>query len=368
MARQVGVEEELLLVDPGTGRPKAVARTAIRRAAADGPRDDAEPGGVVEEELQQEQIETDTRPCLTLEEVRGEVRRWRRAAAEMASGAGAHVAALGTSPLDVVPTLTPEPRYQQMLREFGLTAAEQLTCGCHVHVEVASDEEGVAAMDRIRVWLPVLIALTANSPFYQGRDSGYESFRTQVWHRWPSAGPTGVFGTPEAYHRTVRGLVATGTLLDAGMVYFDARPAQEYPTLEIRVGDVCLDADDTVLLAALCRALVSTAVVEAADGAPPPDVRTELLRVASWRAARSGLGGSLVDPRTLRPAPAEQVLDGLVTHVRPALEDAQDRDTVIDLLSALRRRGNGAARQREAFSGPGSSEESYAVAATLQGV
>jgi glutamate---cysteine ligase / carboxylate-amine ligase len=350
--RQVGVEEELLLVDPDTGCPQALAGAALEHAAAR-LQDDDEPGGVVEEEFQQEQIEIATRPCRSLDEVGTEVRRWRRAAAEAAQAAGGELAAMGTTPLPVEPTITPKPRYGRMLREFGLTAAEQLSCGCHVHVEVDSDDEGVAVLDRIRVWLPVLIAMTANSPFHQGSDSGYDSYRSQVWNRWPAAGPYDLFGSAERYHRTVESLVATGTLLDPGMVYFDARLSDVYPTVEIRVADVCLDPDDAVLLAALCRGLVSTAAAEARDGTPPPDVRTDVLRVATWRAGRSGLRDTLVDPRSMKPAPAGHVVDALVDHVRPALDEAGDLEAVRRLLGQLRERGNGAALQRAAYAETG---------------
>src|SRR6202034_3033909 len=134
---------------------------------------------------------------------------------------------------------------------FGLTAQEQLTCGCHVHVEISSEEEGVATLARIRPWLPVLLALSANSPFWQGRDSAYASFRYQAWSRWPSAGVTEAFGSAEVYRQTVQQMVSTGALLDSGMVYFDARLSEHYPTLEVRVSDVCLYADDAALIAAL---------------------------------------------------------------------------------------------------------------------
>ena len=145
-----------------------------------------------------------------------------------------------------------------MARAFGLTAQEQLTCGCHVHVQVESDEEGVAVLDRIQPWLATLLALSANSPFWQGVDSSYASFRYQAWGRWPCSGPTEWFGSAEASHETVGQMVRTGTLLDTGMVYFDARLSQHYPTLEVRIADVCLRHEDAVLIAALVRALVET--------------------------------------------------------------------------------------------------------------
>jgi hypothetical protein len=199
-------------------------------------------------------------------------------------------------------------RYLEMAHAFGITAAEQLTCGCHVHVEISSAEEGVAVLDRIGPWLAVLLALSANSPFWQGRDTAYASFRYQAWGRWPTSGPAEVFGTAEAYRETVRQMVGTGTLLDAGMVYFDARLSEHYPTVEIRIADVCLHADDAVLIAALARALVDTAArCWRAGGGSAGHQRTELLRLAAWRASRSGLADVLLNPVTGLPEPAAAV-------------------------------------------------------------
>jgi glutamate---cysteine ligase / carboxylate-amine ligase len=222
-----------------------------------------------------------------------------------------------------------------------------LTCGCHVHVGVEDDEEGVAVLNRIRVWLPLLTALTANSPFWQGTDTGYASYRSRAWQRWPSAGPNEVFPDAAAYHRLVDDVLATGTVLDTGMLYFDARLSEKWPTVEVRTADVALRVEDAVTLAGVVRGLVETAARQAQDGVPPPAVRTEVLRVAAWRAGRSGLSGDLVDPRTGRPAPAPVVIGALLDHLRPALADAGDEQRVTDGLAALLRRGTGSDLQRQ---------------------
>jgi carboxylate-amine ligase len=206
-------------------------------------------------------------------------------------------------------------------------------------------------LDRLGPWLPALLALSANSPFWQGQDSAYASFRYQAWGRWPGSGPVDAFGTAEAYQQTVRQMVATGTLLDAGMVYFDARLSEHYPTLEIRIADVCLYADDAVLIAALARALVDTEARYWRTGADAPRQRTEVLRLAAWRASRSGLEGDLVSPLTGLPEPAGSVANALLEHVRDALDQAGDTGTVTELLAAVLARGNGAAFQRGAHHG-----------------
>jgi carboxylate-amine ligase len=345
----VGVEEELLLVDPETGRARAVSGAALK---SDDHPDDADDGASLGAELTLQQLETGTRPCTSLDELGVEIRRWRTTAAEAARAAGVRVAALATSPLSVEPTITPKPRYERMADEFALTAQEQLTCGCHVHVQVDSDDEAVAAIDRIRGWLPTLLALSANSPFWQGEDSGYASFRSQVWTRWPSAGTPDLFGSAEEYDRTVQAMLDSGGILDQGMIYFDARVSRKYSTVEIRVPDVCLLADDAVLLAALARALVDTAVTQWRAGEPPAATRIELLRLAAWRAGRSGLDADLIDP-VGRPAPAEQVALALLHHVRPALERNGELAHVEQLLAAVLERGNGAQAQRKVYANSG---------------
>ncbi|MGY1717071.1 carboxylate-amine ligase [Geodermatophilus nigrescens] len=353
--RTVGVEEELLVVDP-SGRPvprgpEALA-VASRRGEGQTPeehdRDDGpgeRPGHLVPE-LKQEQVELGTRVCTGLDEVTRELRFWRGRADAAARAVGARVAALASSPVAVDPEPTPGERYAEMEERFGLIATDQLTCGCHVHVSVDGDEEGVAVLDRIRVWLPVLTALTANSPFWLGRDSGYASYRSQAWDRWPSSGPTELFGDAATYARVVDDLVATRTIVDAGQVYFAARLSRSWPTVEVRVADVALRVEDAVTHAGLVRALVDTAAAEWRAGRPAPAVRGEVLRVAAWRAGRSGTTGELVSPLTGRPAPAADVVAALLAHVGEALDASGDRRRVEEGVHAVLERGTGADLQR----------------------
>ena len=161
----------------------------------------------------------------------------------------------------------------------------------------------------------------------------------------------------------------TGTLLDEGMVYFDARLSEHYPTIEFRIADVCLQAEDAVLVAALARALVETEARAARAGQPALVARTELLRLAAWRASRSGLADDLLNPVTGRPERAATVASLLVDHCRDALDDAGDTDVVQKMLKILLTRGNGAVFQRTAFrrSGRLADVVTGAVAATSTG-
>ena len=142
-------------------------------------------------------------------------------------------------------------------------------------------------------------------------------------------------------------MLGTETVLDEGMLYFDARLSSHYPTLEVRVADVCREPDDAVLVAALVRALVETGVRLWQAGEAPELVRPEVLRLAGWQASRTDIEGALLDPRTWRPAPAVDVLRGLVEYVSPALDEAGDLIAVRELLAALLARGTGAQRQRD---------------------
>ncbi|MCX4767579.1 glutamate--cysteine ligase [Streptomyces sp. NBC_01275] len=352
--RTVGVEEELLLVDPETGEPRALSAAVLARASR---YQEAEEPPVFERELHSQMLELATHPHSGMGELAEELVRIRGDAARHAREAGCAVAALATSPLPVSPSVSMGRRYQWMAEQYGIATREQLVCGCHVHVSVGSDEEGVAVIDRIRPWLSVLSALSANSPFWQGRESGYSSYRSRVWQRWPSAGPTELFGSAESYHRRVADMVATGTILDEKMVYFDARLSARYPTVEVRVADICLHAETAALVATLVRGLVETAAREWEAGKEPLDHSVSLLRLAGWRAARSGLTGDLLHPETLRHAPAETVVGALLAHVEDALADSGDLERACASSAELLRHGNGSQLQQEVWERTGSLRE-----------
>lgn len=341
--RRVGVEEEFLIVGCSDGQAVALGEVLDRLADGDG----------LSSEMKQEQIETCTLPRITLDELAQDITARRTSADATARIVGARAVALATSPLPVRSTTTPGLRFQRMLDRFGLTAREQLTCGCHVHVEVESDEEGVAILDRIRPWLPVLMAISANSPFWNSEDSGYASYRSQAWNRWPTAGPYDVFGSAAAYHAQVAEILASGVPLDLGQIYFDARLSHRHPTIEVRVADVCLYADDAVLLAGLVRGLAETAARQWRSGRAPAPVSTMSLKLASWHASRFGLAADLMHPLSGRLRPASDVASALLEHVGPILKEQGELETVGALLLHVLARGNGAARQRAAYARAG---------------
>ncbi|SDP62333.1 carboxylate-amine ligase [Arthrobacter sp. ok909] len=375
--RTFGVEEELLIVDPESGRLLALADLMLPSLLP--PKQDAaqvlpgqqpvhDGGADFSYELKLEQIETQTRPCLDYRELLRQLRQGRALADQAARVHGGRVAALATSPQGAATHLTPNQRYMTMQERFGLTVRNQLTCGLHVHTFVESPEEGVAVMDRIRDKLAVLIALSANSPYWNGAETGFESYRTQAWNRWPGSGPTMIFGSLPVYRRLVTRLVESNVLMDEGMIYFDARLARLHPTVEVRVADVCLRADDAALIAVLVRALVESASREWNDGVEPAPVPTLLLRMAAWQASNCGLRGQLLDFGTFTPAPAADVVRALVDFVAPVLEEQGELDLVRAGVERILAEGTGSQLQREPFRAGGlAAVVERAVEVTMQG-
>ena len=353
--RTFGVEEELLLVDADSLSPLPVGEWLAERSPH-------MTGGEHEftTELQQEQVEVVSPPQTTLAEQVEAIRTGRALADKTVAEAGGRVVALPAAPGPVRPHVVPKERLERVRDHFGLTALETLTCGFHVHVQVHSREEGVAIIDRIRVWLPTLLALSANSPFWGGVDSKFASYRYQVWTRWPTAGPTEFFGDVEAYDRLRSLLLATCVPLDVAMIHFDARLSAKHPTVEVRVADVCLKSEQAAVIAALVRALAETAARQWRAGVEPDPVPVPLLRAWSWWASFHGVDSELIDPATGTPAAAQDVIGRLLDHVRPVLAEYGEEHDVESVLGEILGGASGARRQREAYA---RHEEIYDVTA-----
>lgn len=357
MVRTVGVEEELLLTDPETRQIGSRSPQVLKEFREHGAgREPSVADDDLDRELFRHQVEIRTRPEKDLDETRAQLLASRRYAGESAETAGLTVVASGMVPLGgMPPQVSDDDRYRNMMTTYGRIASYGATCGMHAHVAVDSDEEGVAVIDGIAPWLPELVAVSANSPFSDGEDTCYASWRSETWRRWPSAGVTEMFGSVEGYRAACRFLLESGAAGDEGMLYLGARLSPGNPTVEVRVADVCTDPEDTLLVAALTRGLVETAARDAQAGREPDLWRAEALRACHWRAARYGVSEELVHPALRERAPAHEVLDALADHVRDALEDAGDADLVADGIVRVTTH-SGARLQRAAYERSGSIE------------
>lgn len=348
--RTMGVEEELLLVDGTTGTPLPLADAVLAwRCRLLGSRAD----GALTGEMQLEMLESVTAPHTRLSALAEEILANRGRADAIAALEGARVAALASAPVPVRPHVRDTERYRTMTSRYGAIPRRSLACGLHVHVGIGSEDEGVAVLDRIRTWTPLLIALTANSPFHDGEDTGHASFRSIEWTRWPSAGPMERHGSVARYREVERAMLGTGALLDAGMLYLDARLSRSWPTVEVRVSDVPLDPAVSAIVAGIVRGLVDTAACEWRTGIPAPDVPACAVRLANWRAALEGPHGQLVDPCTGLARPAPVVIGTLLDHIRPALRANGDEQVVERGVAEILAHGTGADQQRAEYARTG---------------
>ncbi|GAA4290840.1 glutamate--cysteine ligase [Mycobacterium paraffinicum] len=338
-----GAEEEFLLVDPRTGEPAPqnadVAAEAKRR------------GVELQLELSSCQVETTSSVVSTSTELGQELARLRRTAAQAAEAMGLRLLAAGLPPATPHEfPVTDTPRYRRIGAEYGMVAHEQGICGCHVHVEVPDRAAAIHVSNWVRPWLPNLLALAANSAVYRSADSGYASWRSVLWRRWPVAGPPPFFPSPDEYDRTVRMLIDSEVILDEKMVYWDVRPSQNFPTIEVRVADVPATVAETVLFATLVRAAVMTALEARGREDEPGRLPPAALRAAYWKAAHDGLAGRTLDLIHGGGAvSARDQLGALVQRVRPALETLGEYDRVVGELDRVATQGNGAMRQLRAW-------------------
>ena len=320
----------------------------------------AEPalGERVQPELYRSMVEMNTPVCSTLAEVREAVRGSRRSLTEAAGRQGLRIAAAGTHPFSHWrdQRVSDKPRYRNLAEDYQQVFREQVVFGCHVHVGIDDREAAILTMNRVRPWLPVLAALTVNSPYWLGGDTGYASYRTEIWNRWPTAGMPQAFASRAEYDALVETLVATGSVREPTKLYWDVRPSTRQETLEFRVADVCMDVEEAVLVAGLVRALAFTCLQDALADKPDPAPRPELLRAAKWRAARHGLAADLVDVLGGQARPATEMVQRFLAAIRPGLEAAGDLEEVTELVRATIARGTGAARQRAAFQRAGDLE------------
>jgi carboxylate-amine ligase len=344
----LGVEEEYLLVD--AVEPRAVE--AVEDVFAQLP---DELRDSVQHELVRTQIEIASPPQLSLDAMAVALRGLRTGLAGAAERAGTRLIAAGVSPAPGPNArVVDNPRYHRMRERFGDLAPGQGLCGTHVHVSIPDSETGVQVLNHLRPWLPIFQAAAANSPIAVGHDTGYASWRSVMWERWPTVGPAPYLTSVEQYETLIADLEASGAMLDEGMLYWYARLSARYPTIEIRMGDVTPTVDDVLLLAALARALVATVLADVREGIPAPDVPHPLLMAAHWRAAHDGLEGVNIDMATREPRPAWRLMRQLFDYVRPELERHGDLETATTLLDRLRTRGTGAARQRAILAQRGS--------------
>lgn len=360
----LGVEEEYQIIDPDTYELSSSASALLHTAQQ-------VLGEQAQSELQLSQVEAATPICQDLREVRTALIHMRGEMIAAAAKKGKSLVAAGTHPFSHWKSqrITPKKRYKEIAEYYQQLAREPIF-GCHIHIGLHDREMGLQVMNRARIWLAPLLALAANSPFWQGEDTGYASFRTVMWSRWPTSGQPQHFASLDEYNALLQALIAAGCIEDATKIYWDIRLSERFNTIEFRVTDCCLTVDETVMIAGLVQAVVQTCYAQAIKDVPVPQVRPELLRVAHWRAARYGLSDELIDVVELRSLPAADLIEKMLGTLRPALEKSGNWEEISTLLQQTLQQGNGSMRQRAAYQQNERLEDivAYMVAETSKGI
>ncbi|GAA1499267.1 carboxylate-amine ligase [Paeniglutamicibacter kerguelensis] len=338
-----GIEEEFFLLHPQTGLP------AVPDAAASAALMSIHAGGnTTQSELLACQVETATPICVDGLAALASLREYRKELARTVQGLNLLPVSMGTIPM--VPAgaakIADQERYRRMHEFLPGISGDQYVSGLHVHVSVPDPDAGVVALNGLRPWLPLLMALGSNSPFWRGADTGFASWRSIHYRRWSVQGIQPHFADARDYQRRLATLLASDVVLDQGHIGWAARLSSRYPTVEIRIADAQLRSEDSVLLALMVRALVDTCLH---DTSATDHLLPEVLDLAFWQAAKHGMKGNQVAPETGQATSTEKQLAALLDHIRDALAANGDSDFVLSGLERLARGGNGAQRQRDSY-------------------
>jgi carboxylate-amine ligase len=339
-----GIEEEFFLVHARTrGLMARVPKTYLKACRK-------RLGDVVAPELMQSQVEIATPILHDFDEAASTLDACRAGLADVAEGMNYRLVAAGTHPSSHWAQLeaTEKPRYARLMADFGIVGRRNVLCGLHVHVAVPPSVDRVIVMNGVMRWLPVFLALSTSSPFWNRHLTGLLSYRQVAYDEWPRTGIPEFFRDQPDYDAFVARLVAAGAMRDASFLWWAIRPALRYPTLELRIADACTRAEDTLIIAALYRCLVR-ALVRDPSLAVPFDAQTRrLIDENRWRAKRDGMEAQFIDERDGAVRPLTAWLDELMAMTAPD-RAALGADRVLRRLPTLLARGSSAHAQLQAY-------------------
>lgn len=322
-----GIEEEFFLVRPHTlnlaSRMPAQLLKQARR----------EIGDTVGSELLQSQIEISSPILCDCDEARTRMSELRTALAEIAGRFDLRLLAAGTHPFGTwhEQERTAKSRYRRLMEDFQIVARRSLVCGLHVHVQLPPGVDRVRIMNRAMPWLPLFLALSTSSPFWNRMRSGLMSYRQAMYDEWPRTGIPDFFADEAEYDSFAAVLVRAGAIADASSLWWAIRPSPRFPTLELRIADVCTRLEDGLAIAALYRCLVRCLVRNPALTPPPTALTRRVIDENRWRAKRFGMDADFFDEHDRPTATAKQALADLLVLIK---EDA-DALGCADALKAL---------------------------------
>jgi carboxylate-amine ligase len=336
----VGLEEEYQLVDLETGLLVPAGQRVLRNIRKTTESD-------IQHEMHLEQIEMATPVLSDSQSIAECILQTRKQISDAAMTQGSMLVAAATHPIFLgEPHITPIARYRLMAEKYQAIAKELMIFGFHIHIDMSDREIGVQVINRMRSWMPLLQAMSANSPFWNAQDTGYASFRRELWGQWPMSGVPSPFNNYTDYQECVDELVQSHAIDDPSKIYWDMRLPHRLPTIEIRICDVVTNISHVVALAAIMRALVMQCEHDMHRNLPYASPRTELVRAAMWQAARFGLSSTLIDLQAKRECPAGQLLRSLLDYLKAPLKELGDLDRVRAYVDELEEHGVPAETQR----------------------
>jgi len=344
----LGIEEEFQLVDPETRELKS----HIEEMMAAG----AHLGEQMKPELHQSVVEVGTPICADIREAREAVFGLRRALVRIAEQGGARIVAAGTHPFShwKDQEITDRVRYKDIVNEMEDLARANLIFGLHVHVGVSDDEMRIQILNGVRAFLPHLLALSVNSPFWCGRKTGVKSVRSTIFKRFPRTQIPDFFHSWDDYAKYVALLVRTNSIDDAKKIWWDVRPHAYFKTLEFRVCDIPCRAEETVAIAALCQALVAKLHRLFESNLGIRHYPRAVIEENKFRALKHGLDGRLIDFGLKQEAPTRAMILEVLNFVEDAVDDLGSRDEIRFLHAWAGSGDTGADRQVRAFEGTNS--------------
>jgi carboxylate-amine ligase len=335
----IGIEEEYQIIDPKTRELRSYVQQFLEQGKA-----------VLSDQLRpeflQSQIEAGTRICHDIAEAREEVCRIRRSVLTLADEAGLWVAAAGTHPFSSWTTqrVSPFGRYPELVRFLQDVGRQLLVFGMHVHLGIEDRELLIDLMNQLRYFLPHVLALSTSSPFWHGRDTGLKSYRSVVFENLPRTGIPQQFESYASYRSYADTLLATESLAELTHIWWDVRPSERFPTLEIRIPDMCTRLEETLCLAALVQAIAAKLVQLRRANQSWRLYRKNLIDENKWRALRYGIRGELIDFGRKEEVPFPALVEEILAWVDDVVDDLGSRKE-IEYAHTILQEGSSADRQ-----------------------
>ncbi len=339
----LGIEEEFAIIDPETRQ----LRSHIHEILEDGKVTLKEQ---IKPEMHQSVVELGTEICRDIADARKHVLELRSNLAGLAGRTGLKIASVGTHPLSHWrdQLITEGERYKEIVRDMQLVARANLIFGLHVHVGIPNRESAIHVMNQARYFLPHIYALSVNSPFWVGHDTGLKGYRLKVFERFPRTGIPDAFESLSEYEDYCKLLVKTGCVDNAKKIWWDIRLHPFFNTLEVRVCDAQSRVDDTLAIAALIQAIIAKLFKLVGQNMSFRIYRRRLLDENRWRASRYGIGGKMIDFGKEEEAETRSLINELLDFVAPEVEELGTQREM-DHIHRILQEGTGADRQLAVF-------------------